>query len=65
MTCLDCADEVDHCHGTLVVRVDGVLECTDHGCVALVRERHELVVVAPGVSGTSQGAPSDGGGEAR
>jgi hypothetical protein len=47
MTCPDCAREIDHCHGTLVVHADGTVACTDVGCVRLGRERHELVVPAP------------------
>jgi hypothetical protein len=48
MSCPDCAREVDHCHGTLVVRTDGMVECcTDDGCVEVGRERHDLLIVVP------------------
>jgi hypothetical protein len=45
MTCPDCTHDLDHCHGTLVLRDDGTLECTDDACVDTGRERHVLVVV--------------------
>jgi hypothetical protein len=48
MTCPDCVHEADHCHGTLVLRADGTLECTEVECVDACRERHELVVLLPG-----------------
>ena len=30
--CADCQDAVDHCHGTLILHVDGEAECTEDGC---------------------------------
>lgn len=48
MTCPDCVQEADHCHGTLIRQVDGTLECTEVGCVDTGRERHEPVVLLPG-----------------
>ena len=44
-TCPDCARATDHCHGTLVRRADGTLECTDAECVDERGERHDLVVL--------------------
>jgi hypothetical protein len=29
MSCTQCADELDHCHGTLIAHLDGAAECTD------------------------------------
>ncbi|MCP2164271.1 hypothetical protein [Goodfellowiella coeruleoviolacea] len=43
--CPGCRHGVDHCHGTLVVHVDGTLECTDLECLRAEVVRHELVVV--------------------
>jgi hypothetical protein len=42
--CAVCTGGLDHCHGTLVVHVDGDLECTDPGCVDPDRVRHDMVV---------------------
>ncbi|WP_182345626.1 hypothetical protein [Tomitella gaofuii] len=42
--CPLCAADLDHCHGTLIVHHDLVMECTDAGCTALDRVRHALVV---------------------
>ncbi|MGH3099119.1 MAG: hypothetical protein ACRDMV_24300 [Streptosporangiales bacterium] len=33
--CLECGRAWDHCHGTLVVHVDGSAECSDLACVAV------------------------------
>ncbi|SES00751.1 hypothetical protein [Actinokineospora terrae] len=46
MTCADCADDLSHCHGTLLLP-DGLLgtaECTDPSCVDLAAARHPLVL---------------------
>lgn len=32
--CLECGREWEHCHGTLVVHVDGSAECSEITCVA-------------------------------
>jgi hypothetical protein len=42
--CLDCERELDHCHGTLVVHLDGVVECTDAHCLEMHVALHELVL---------------------
>jgi hypothetical protein len=31
-TCHRCADDLRHCHGTLVLHDDGAAECTEPGC---------------------------------
>ncbi len=43
MMCADCRNDLDHCHGTLVVHREGFLECTVFGCTGYDRGRHELV----------------------
>jgi hypothetical protein len=45
MSCPDCARDADHCHGTLVLNIEGSPECTDGNCVDVGRDRHDLVVV--------------------
>jgi hypothetical protein len=37
MTCTDCLEQLQHCHGTLVVHADGRVECLDGdaGCTRL------------------------------
>jgi len=42
--CPDCRAGLDHCHGTLIVHHDLVVECTDAGCTALERVRHALII---------------------
>ncbi|HEY7594233.1 MAG TPA: hypothetical protein VH969_13855 [Actinophytocola sp.] len=47
MTCPDCGDRVDHCHGTLVLHADDVevtAECIDPACDAPELASHTLVV---------------------
>jgi hypothetical protein len=45
MSCRDCAQDVEHCHGTLVLVAEAVVECTEPGCLDTGRDRHDLVVV--------------------
>jgi len=40
--CPDCAGGLEHCHGTLVVHVDGGLECTEPDCDDTDPLRHEM-----------------------
>lgn len=42
ISCPDCLENLDHCHGTVVTNVDGIAECTDDDCRDLRRERHVL-----------------------
>jgi hypothetical protein len=42
--CRTCAGGLDHCHGTLVVHVDGALECTEPYCEDTDQVRHGLVI---------------------
>ena len=44
-TCSDCTADLDHCHGSLVLHLDAVVECTGPGCVDLDRVRHSLAVL--------------------
>lgn len=44
MTCLDCNQRLDHCHGTLILHTVGFAECSDPECREVVRYRHALVV---------------------
>ncbi len=46
--CADCVAELDHCHGTLIVHQDTVVECTEDGCFVLDSARHDLVVDCSG-----------------
>jgi hypothetical protein len=50
-SCADCAEERDHCHGTLIVHLDGVAECTEPGCVPASSDRHVLIVDCATVDG--------------
>jgi hypothetical protein len=42
--CIECGDDQDHCHGTVLRHTDGSIECTDLTCVALTADRHDLVL---------------------
>ena len=44
-SCPDCSTDLDHCHGTLVVHADGVVECSKSGCIVLDVARHGLGVL--------------------
>lgn len=45
MECAFCAVGLDHCHGTLVVHLDGgFTECSEDGCVDFDFARHTLTI---------------------
>jgi hypothetical protein len=46
--CAQCARDLDHCHGTLVVHIDGDVECTEPGCFDVDRVRHAFAVDCAG-----------------
>ena len=39
-----CGQDVDHCHGTLVLHADGTLECEDESVCGADEAQHELWV---------------------
>ena len=53
MRCTGCRNELDHCHGVLIVFADGHVECDggdiEGGCDA-ERARHDWVVLADDLS---------------
>lgn len=49
--CTKCVGELDHCHGTLVVHLDGLVDCTDAGCADVDQLRHALVIDCDAVIG--------------
>lgn len=44
MNCCLCTEDLDHCHGTLIVHSALFVECADPDCVDVSRVRHALVV---------------------
>ncbi|EHR59239.1 hypothetical protein [Saccharomonospora cyanea] len=44
MSCVSCRTGLDHCHGTVVLHVDGGADCTDPGCADVQLLRHTLVI---------------------
>ncbi|RLK62320.1 hypothetical protein [Actinokineospora cianjurensis] len=46
MTCADCAHDLSHCHGTLLLPDSTLPECTDPSCVDLAESRHPLTATA-------------------
>lgn len=51
MKCVSCDGDLDHCHGTLIVHLDGLVECTETGCGSLDELRHTLIVECRVVDG--------------
>ncbi|WP_020669833.1 hypothetical protein [Amycolatopsis nigrescens] len=51
MTCASCVDALDHCHGTLVVHPDGMVECSELECADTEQLRHELIIECHTVDG--------------
>ncbi|HEX3778349.1 MAG TPA: hypothetical protein VHX38_01690 [Pseudonocardiaceae bacterium] len=52
MVCAVCRSGLDHCHGTLVVHLDGgFAECTDERCADLDTPRHASVIDCASISG--------------
>lgn len=39
-----CGNDLDHCHGTLVLHADGTVECDEHATCEADEARHELWV---------------------
>lgn len=44
VTCADCTAELEHCHGTLIVHDDGVVDCTEQDCSDRDPARHPLLL---------------------
>lgn len=51
MSCVNCREGLDHCHGTVIRHVDDTVECTDTGCTDVDVVRHTLVVDCDTVDG--------------
>jgi hypothetical protein len=62
-TCPSCRDELDHCHGTLLVGIEVEAGCTEPACTGLSRERHELVAHGAGVGDGGAAVEHRGGHE--
>lgn len=45
-TCTSCAREQEHCHDTLVVHVDGTIECSGGDCTVVVEVHEHLIPCA-------------------
>lgn len=50
-SCADCAEGLDHCHGTVIAHRDGATECTEPNCAPADPVRHALVVDCADVDG--------------
>jgi hypothetical protein len=42
--CVRCERDLDHCHGALVVHLDGSVDCTEPDCWDADRARHTMVM---------------------
>jgi hypothetical protein len=63
MTCPECGEDLDHCHGALVLHGDGTVECFDPECHDLGHDRHAFVLPSADVSAQLRRAFPDRGGE--
>jgi hypothetical protein len=54
MECASCITDLDHCHGTLVVHPDGLVECTEIACFDVDSARHPLIIDCEVVDGGCQ-----------
>jgi hypothetical protein len=43
--CTDCDEDLEHCHGTVVVHLDGSTECLEEPECSLRAEAHHFVLV--------------------
>lgn len=50
-TCPSCESAVDHCHGTRIVHLGRIAECTDEDCLDPDHARHTFVVDCADVAG--------------
>ncbi|WP_433197735.1 hypothetical protein ACQP1G_01860 [Nocardia sp. CA-107356] len=50
-TCPSCESAIDHCHGTLIVHLVRITECTDEDCDDLDHARHAFIVDCADVAG--------------
>lgn len=44
VTCFDCGDRVEHCHGTLIRHTRDLAECTEPECTVPEVACHALVI---------------------
>ena len=43
-TCVECDQDLEHCHGTAIVHVDGAADCSDDPDCRLAAELHLFMV---------------------
>ncbi|WP_327111648.1 hypothetical protein OHB12_26380 [Nocardia sp. NBC_01730] len=58
-SCLSCESTIDHCHGTLIVHVNRIAECTDEECIDLNHARHTFVVDCGALAGSCRCISAD------
>ncbi|MDQ1397652.1 MAG: hypothetical protein QOG64_2911 [Acidimicrobiaceae bacterium] len=52
MACRSCTNDVDHCHGLLIVHADGSVECCEpDGCPGLDPVLHDVRLACDGCDG--------------
>ncbi|MFI9505702.1 hypothetical protein [Nocardia sp. NPDC052566] len=51
LLCSACESAVDHCHGTLIVHLGRIGECTESDCADLDQARHTFVVDCADIAG--------------
>ncbi|UYP19522.1 hypothetical protein OED52_02850 [Rhodococcus sp. Z13] len=51
MTCSHCNQDIDHCHGTLVLHAVTPAQCTEPDCTDLDLVRHTLVLDCTEIDG--------------
>ena len=63
--CAECQQDLEHCHGTAIVHLDGAADCSDDLDCRLAAELHGFVISCAEADGCCDGAgePRDLGAE--
>ncbi len=49
--CRSCETAIDHCHGTLIIHVGRMPECTDLDCIDFDHSRHTFLIDCTDIAG--------------
>jgi hypothetical protein len=54
--CAECKQDLEHCHGTAIVHLDGAADCSDDPDCRLTAELHLFVISCAEMDGCCEGA---------